>query len=97
MSDSKEFKEAFDKVKSLDVNITDKEIEAILVCVDFSNQPDFSVVDGAVIPRGYVVDFVQSCFENNPLLAYRLDEAFINGGGKEKPIGLINGGSSNVK
>lgn len=68
MSDSKEFKEAFNKVKSLDVNITDKEIKAILVCVDFSNQPDFSVVDGAVIPRGYVVGFVQACFENNPLL-----------------------------
>ena len=71
MSDSKEFKEAFDKVKSLDVNIIDKEIEAILVCVDFSNQPDFSIVDGAVVPRSYSADFAKTCFDNNPLLQFK--------------------------
>ena len=71
MSDSKEFKEAFDKVKSLGTNITNKEIEAILVCVDFSSQPDYSIVDGVVVPRSYVNDFAKTCFDNNPLLQFK--------------------------
>lgn len=71
MSDSKELKEAFNEVKSLDVNITDKEIEAILVCVDFSSKPDYSIVDGMVVPNGYVDDFAKTCFDNNPLLQFK--------------------------
>lgn len=71
MSDSREFKEAFNKVKDVGVGLTDKEIETVLVCVDFSSQPDYSIVDGTVVPRSYVDDFAKTCFDNNPLLQFK--------------------------
>lgn len=69
--ESNEFEEAFDKVKGLGTDATDEEIKAFLIGVDLSNQPDFSIVGEVVIPRSYVDDFVQSCFDNNPLLQFK--------------------------
>lgn len=95
--ESQVFNDAFNKVKSVGTDATDEEIKAFLIGVDLSNQPDFSIVDGVIVPRSYVDSFIQTCFENNLLLTTKLDETFINGDGKDKPIGLINGGSCNVK
>jgi len=88
--ESNEFKEAFDKVKALGTDATDEEIKAFLIGVDLSNQPDFSVVGEVVIPRSYVDGFVQSCFDNNPLMKIELEDKFINGTSKREPIGLLN-------
>ena len=71
MSDSREFKEAFNKVKEVSAGLTDEEGNAFIIGVDFSNQPDFSIVDGAVVPRSYSADFAKTCFDNNPLLQFK--------------------------
>lgn len=88
---SNEFKEAFDKVKIVvgrgNIKMSDEEIVFLL---NYTQQLDNPISHEVIVPRSYVDDFVQTCFDNHPLLKIELEDKFINGTSEREPIGLLN-------
>ncbi|MEG2707513.1 MAG: hypothetical protein RR968_00100 [Vagococcus sp.] len=62
--------------------------------INYYQQVDNPIFSDVIVPASYVNDFMQSCFENNPLLKekflFGLEDRVVNGTGESEPVDLLN-------